>query len=386
MTAMRIAYICADPGVPVFGTKGCSIHVQEIVRAFGRLGHKVTLFARRRGGDAPADLADIRCVDLAKPDASAGSARELQLIQLDADIAALLDAHGPFDLLYERYALWSSAAVKWAQRNNVPSVLEVNAPLVEEQATHRELAHRELAEMLSSETFHLANRIVAVSTGVARWLVREAVESAKIDVLANGVDAARFTPEYHPHNAEPVIGFVGTLKPWHGLDILVDAAAQLKAQDLPFRLLLVGDGPERATVERALADRGLTNRTELTGAVAPAEIPALLARMDIAVAPYPDLADFYFSPLKVMEYMAAGRAVVASRIGDIDGLIRHDETGLLCAAGDRDALAQALGGLIRSPQSRSRLGSAARHHALTELGWDSVARRILERSAEAVAC
>ena len=92
---------------------------------------------------------------------------------------------------------------------------------------------------------------------------------------------------------------------------------------------------------RALADRGLTNRTELTGAVEPAEIPALLARMDIAVAPYPDLADFYFSPLKVMEYMAAGRAVVASRIGDIDGLIRHGETGLLCAAGDRDALAQA---------------------------------------------
>eukprot|EP01041_Mallomonas_annulata_P025485 gene25485-46528_t len=77
--------------------------------------------------------------------------------------------------------------------------------------------------------------------------------------------------------------------------------------------------------------------------------------------------------------MAAGRAVVASRIGDIDGLIRHGETGLLCAAGDRDALAQALGELIRSPHSRSRLGSAARHHALNELGWDSVARVLKRR-------
>jgi glycosyltransferase involved in cell wall biosynthesis len=386
MTAMRIAYICADPGVPVFGTKGCSIHVQEIIRALSRLGHEVTLFARRRGGEAPADLADIHYVDLAKPDATAGSARELQLVQLDADIAPLLDLHGPFDMLYERYALWSLAAVKWAQRNGVPSVLEVNAPLVEEQATHRELAHRELAEMLSSETFYAAHRIVAVSTGVARWLVRDGVDSAKIDVLANGVDAARFAPAFDLQNAEPVIGFVGTLKPWHGLDILVDAAAQLNTQDIPFRLLLVGDGPERATVEHALADHGLTNRTELTGAVAPAEIPALLARMDIAVAPYPDLDDFYFSPLKVMEYMAAGRAVIASRIGDIDGLIRHDETGLLCKAGDRQALAQALDELIRSPQSRSRLGSAARLHAVTELGWDSVARRIMARAPEAVAC
>ena len=102
MTAMRIAFICADPGVPVFGTKGCSIHVQEIVRALSRLGHEVTLFARRRGGEAPAYLTDIRCVDLSKPDAAEGSARELQLVQLDADIAPLLDVHGPFDRLYER--------------------------------------------------------------------------------------------------------------------------------------------------------------------------------------------------------------------------------------------------------------------------------------------
>lgn len=383
---MRIAYICADPGVPVFGTKGCSIHVQEIVRALSRLGHDVTLFARRWGGEAPADLAGLRCVELAKPISAGGSARELELVHLDAAIAPLLDAHGPFDMLYERYALWSCAAVKWSQQNGVPSVLEVNAPLVEEQATHRALVHRELAEMLSGEAFGAANRIVAVSTGVANWLKREVVESAKIDIIANGVDAARFVPSFNQHHAEPVIGFVGTLKPWHGLDILVDAAAMLKAQDLPFRLLLVGDGPERGSLERALAERELANRTELTGAVAPAAIPALLARMDIAVAPYPDLADFYFSPLKVMEYMAAGRAVVASRIGDIDALVRHGETGLLCPAGDRDALAHALAELIRSPDSRTRLGSAARDHALAELGWDSVARRILAQAGERVAC
>lgn len=383
---MRIAYICADPGVPVFGTKGCSIHVQEIVRALSRLGHDVTLFARRWGGEAPADLAGLRCVELARPISAGGSARELELVHLDASIAPLLDAHGPFDMLYERYALWSSAAVKWAHQNAVPSVLEVNAPLVEEQATHRALVHREFAEMLSGEAFGAANRIVAVSTGVANWLKREVVESAKIDIIANGVDAARFVPSFNLHHAEPVIGFVGTLKPWHGLDILVDAAAMLKAQDLPFRLLLVGDGPEREGLERALAERDLANRTELTGAVAPAAIPALLARMDIAVAPYPDLADFYFSPLKVMEYMAAGRAVVASRIGDIDGLVRHGATGLLCPAGDRDALAHALAELIRSPDSRTRLGSAARDHALAELGWDSVARRILAQAGERVAC
>lgn len=382
---MRIAYICADPGVPVFGRKGCSIHVQEVVRAFTRLGHQVTLFARRWGGEAPADLAEVRCVSLAKA-ASAGAEREAELVAANRTLPELLEAHGPFDMVYERYALWSSCALQWARASGVPGVIEVNAPLVEEQARHRELHDRGLAEAVSLEALVAARQVVAVSSGVARWLEIEGVDPGKIEVIANGVDAARFAPQFREDRAVPVIGFVGTLKPWHGLEVLVEAAAKLKAQALRFKLLLVGDGPERTALEAALAKHGLAAQTELTGAVDPAAIPALLARMDIAVAPYPDLADFYFSPLKVMEYMAAGRTVVASRIGDIDGLVRHGETGLLCAPGDAIALADALAILISDPQQRSCLGRAARQHALAELGWDAVARRVLALTGERLPC
>ncbi len=382
---MRIAYVCADPGVPVFGRKGCSIHVQEVVRAFTRLGHQVTLFARRWGGEPAEDLAGVGCVGLAKVSV-AGGEREAELAAANRALPELLAAHGPFDLVYERYALWSSAALRWANRSGLPGVIEVNAPLVEEQVRHRALHNRALAEAISREALVAARQVVAVSSGVARWLEDEGVDPGKIEVIANGVDADRFAPEFRADCAEPVIGFVGTLKPWHGLEVLVDAASRLKAQGLPFRLLLVGDGPERAALEAALAERGLTTQSELTGAVDPAEIPGLLARMDLAVAPYPDLEGFYFSPLKVMEYMAAGRAVVASRIGDIDGLVRHGETGLLCPPGNPAALADALAALIRDPAQRTRLGRAARAHALAELGWNAVAKRILALAEERLPC
>jgi glycosyltransferase involved in cell wall biosynthesis len=382
---MRIAYVCADPGVPVFGRKGCSIHVQEVVRAFARLGHQVTLFARRWGGEAPADLAGLRCVGLPKI-AGAGAEREAQLAAANRALPELLETHGPFDLVYERYALWSSCALQWARAAGLPGVIEVNAPLVAEQAEHRELHNRALAEAVSLEALIAARQVVAVSSGVARWLAGEGVDPGKTEVIANGVDAERFATEFRAACAVPVIGFVGTLKPWHGLEVLVDAAARLKAQGLQFGLLLVGDGPERAAIEAALAERGLAAQTELTGAVDPAEIPGLLARIDVAVAPYPDLEDFYFSPLKVMEYMAAGRAVVASRIGDIDGLVEDGVTGRLCPPGDAAALAGELAALIADPAGRIRLGRAARRHAEAQLGWNAVARRILALAGETLPC
>jgi glycosyltransferase involved in cell wall biosynthesis len=112
--------------------------------------------------------------------------------------------------------------------------------------------------------------------------------------------------------------------------------------------------------------------------VDPAEIPGLLVSMDATVAPYPRLGSFYFSPLKVYEYMAAGRAVVASRIGQLDGLIEHEVSGLLCSPGDPVELAEALLRLRREPALRDRLGRAARAKVRRTYTWNSTVRRILQ--------
>ncbi len=139
----------------------------------------------------------------------------------------------------------------------------------------------------------------------------------------------------------------------------------------------MGDGPERENLEGELAKCGLNSHTQFTGAVNPDEVPQFLAKMDVAVAPYPAQSDFYFSPLKVYEYMAAGLPVVVSQIGQLTDLIDTGVNGILCPPGDAIALANALEKLWRSPTLRHSLGQAARQKVLENHTWDAIAQKIL---------
>src|SRR6266849_8208211 len=143
------------------------------------------------------------------------------------------------------------------------------------------------------------------------------------------------------------------------------------------RLLIVGDGPERENTVAELSGRVPLEVAHFTGSVHPDEVPALLASMDVSVAPYPTLPHFYFSPLKVYEYMAAGLPVAASRIGQLEELIEDGFNGLLCAPSDPMALAAALNRLYGAPELCARLGQAARATVLPDHTWSAVVRRIL---------
>lgn len=379
----RIAYVCTDPGVPVFGSKGASVHVQEVVRAFGRMGTDVTLFAARRGGEPPADLREITVHSLTAPPKDEPAVRERAALAANRALRAALTEYGPFDLVYERYALWSHAGMEYARAAGVPGILEVNAPLIQEQARHRTLIHRAAAERVAERVFAAAHALVAVSPGVAAYLQRFPATVGRVHVIPNGVDPQRFSAGRFARrpaeggDATFTIGFLGTLKPWHGLDVLMTAFARLHAETSNVRLLIVGDGPERESIETAIARHGLASVVQLTGAVSPSEVPDWLRRMDVAVAPYPDLAEFYFSPLKIHEYMAAALPVVASRVGDLDRVVEHGVTGLLHTPGDPAALAATLWQLSRDPELCRKLGSTGRERVLRRHSWDAVVARIL---------
>ncbi len=377
----RLAYVCADPGVPVFGSKGASVHVREMLRAFRRAGVTPDVYATSLGGHPPADLAGL-AVELV-PIGSAGDAprRERAAAEASARLAQRLTCR-QYDLVYERYSLWSHAPMEWARRAGATAILEVNAPLIEEQARHRTLVDRAGAERVAARAFVAADAVLAVSEGVAAWVrvVAPAV-GAKLRVVPNGVDPARFTTRYGngldgSPSAPFVIGFVGTLKPWHGLETLIDAFVRVRDR-VPARLLIVGDGPERHAVEARLRASGLYEHASFTGAVDPDEVPTWLARMHVAVAPYPDLPGFYFSPLKLFEYMAAGLPVVASAVGQVPEIIADGVTGLLCPAGDPEALAAALLGIAYSPPLAADLGNAARREVELRHSWDHIAARVL---------
>jgi glycosyltransferase involved in cell wall biosynthesis len=377
---MRIAYVCADQGVPVFGRKGCSVHVQEVVRAFTQQGEQVELFTPRPEGEPPPGLETVPVHRLLQAEGAAADRERAALAANDA-LRGALECAGNFDLVYERYSLWSFAAMEHARAAGVPGLLEVNAPLIEEQAEHRTLVDRGAAEAVARRAFRSAAVLVAVSTEVADYLRGYPGTRGRVHVVPNGVNPDRFPPSLQPRELrEPgtfTVGFVGSLKPWHGLPALVEAFALLHRRHSDARLLIVGEGPERSRLQENLSRRGLCGEVHLTGAVPPDEVPRLLAGMDAAVAPYSGHCPFYFSPLKVYEYMAAGLPVVASRLGQLDGLIGHGVNGLLCPPGDAAALADALAQLRNAPGLRRRLGEAARAAVLRQHTWAAVAGRIL---------
>lgn len=360
--SMDIAYVLADPGIGVFGSKGASVHVQEMIRALRHHGHRVTVFCVRRGEKdgrelIPDDLADLPVVHVPVP-SGRGPQRETSLQVAAAALAAAV-GEGDFDLVYERHSLFSDAGL----RTGLPLILEVNAPLIEEQATHRALYDEATARRLSAEMFAAADVVSCVSRPVADW-VKSLAPGARTQVSPNGVNTRRITPGGR-RQGPLTVGFVGTLKPWHGTGVLLQAVALARA---PWQVEFCGTGPQLEALEEQARILGLTDRVRFHGAVAPADVPGILAGWHAACAPYPQAEGHYFSPLKVYEYMAAGLPVVASRVGELPTLL--DACGLLTEPGDPDALATALDRLGSDPALRDRLGRAARRHVEDHHTWN----------------
>ncbi|SEF17498.1 glycosyltransferase family 4 protein [Jiangella alba] len=373
---MRVAYVCADPGVPVFGSKGASVHVTEVLRVLVGLGARVDLFCRRTGGVVPPGLSGVRVHRLPAPVAHDAAARELELLGQAREIEAAVQAAGPFDLVYERYSLWNAATMGWARSAGVPAVLEVNAPLVDEQAEHRTLVHRDEALSVLRAAAMCATVVSCVTEPVAGW-VQSVAGPAPVLVQPNGVDVDRFRPAPGRRPHPFTVGFVGTLKPWHGVGVLAHAFALLRHECPEARLLVVGDGPGAPGLRASLEASGCAGSAELTGAVPPSAIPALLRTMDVATAPYPADAGAYFSPLKVYEYLATGLPVIASRTGQLPKVVRDGVDGVLVPPGDPAALARELIRLRRDPGRRRRLGRAARAGVERHHTWRAVVTRTL---------
>jgi len=268
-----------------------------------------------------------------------------------------------------------------ARSMDAPGVLEVNSPLIEEQRRYRTLVHGRDAQQIAERTFENATLIVAVSQGVAEYLAQIPEARGRVQVIPNGVNPRRFDVNPKAVRAAAdhtfTIGFVGTLKPWHGLRVLMEAFAELRKRDPAIRLLVVGAGPERENLEAELESRGLLNSAHFTGGVDPCEVPELLSSMDVGVLPGTKSEEYYFSPLKVYEYMCAGLPVVAGRVGQLETVIEDEINGLLCTVGDVSEFAKALWRLRCDTALRTRLGQAARQTVLQQHTWDAAGRRIL---------
>lgn len=376
---MRIAVVCSDLGVRVPGSKGASLHLAAITQAFAGLGHDVLLVGVR--GHGPTD--GLRTLLFEHPGRAQGLHRELRKLRFTRHLAQHAD--GPVtdfapDVLYERLALFGTAGSRLADRAGAVHVVEVNALLAQEEARWRGLRLARTAQRMERAVLSHADLRLAVSAELAGEVERVS-PGRRTQVLANGVDVAMFggpaaqPPARQMFGLAPesgVIAFAGTLRPWHGLDVAIKALPALPG----VLLAVAGDGPVRADLELLAQQQGVADRVRWLGQLPQAQVRQLLAAADVAVAPYPALAGFGYSPLKLYEYLAAGVPVVASDIGQVAEVLGGGRWGRLVPPGDPAALAVAVRSVLADPVGSRALAGVARRMALREHSWQARAEQV----------
>ncbi|MEK7322958.1 MAG: glycosyltransferase family 4 protein [Pseudomonadota bacterium] len=406
---MKLLYLSPDYGIPVLGYKGAAVHVRSMVAALGRAGHQVVLIspmATASGWDTPEPLAAkfvhlpasdelLACIDtveaygeLLATDTSL--AKDLRRILYDRHLAThLLRRYTrlPPDCIYTRAALHSLAPVALSKATGRPLVVELNAPLAEEHATYRGGGADELAARAEQRLLREADAVLVVSRLLAEHAYRCGVAEERVHVVPNAVDPDLFHPAPRSQQLRahlgvgdgPVLGFVGGLRQWHGVECLPDLLQRLITHFPGVQLVVVGEGPLHAPLQLRFAELDLHERVVFTGALSHRDIAAVIREFDVALAPYPQLEhDFYFSPLKLFEYMACGAAVVAADVGQISAIVQHGKNGLLYRAGDLDGLVDCCQRLLFDPSFQDRLGAMATHTILTQYTWDGNAGRVTE--------
>jgi glycosyltransferase involved in cell wall biosynthesis len=297
----------------------------------------------------------------------------------------------PDALLVRDHNLTASTALV-AARLGLPLVYEINAPAVELALYFDEHVHLPyVAGWLEGLKLRRADAVITVSTALREHLIdRHRLRgwaADKIAVVPNGADLASFQPDTAPSplarrllggpggpdgSGEVVVGFVGSFQKFHGIELLVDMALRVAELRPRVRFLLVGDGPGAAPARRRLAPLG--ERVVATGAVPHAEVPGLVAAFDVGVLPE---TSFYACPLKVIEWMAAGKAVVAPCYGPLSEVLAGGEEGLLFPPRDLEALVGAVLRLVDHPRLRHRLAGAAAARARASMSWNDNARRVV---------
>jgi glycosyltransferase involved in cell wall biosynthesis len=384
---LRVVYLRSTPG-PGTQAGGAASHIKGVVEALETLGVQVEIISNDQiaGLNFPEDRFTII------PPQPGGGTRALfdihnNLVFTRGAVPLIERAHP--DFIYQRYARFSWAGVVAAMRIKRPLFLEYNGSEVWVGRHWDRVGSLDLLERYERLNLDAAARIFVVSEVERRNLEARGVRSEKIVVNPNGVDVERFRPgvggaetrrELGNEEGEVVAGFAGTFGPWHGVEKLAEAIKLMPAE-LPVRFLLIGSGSLHAEVEKRLESETKAGRVIFTGAVNHDRVPRLLDACDILVAPHVPLADgseFFGSPTKIFEYMAMGKGIVASRLGQIGEVLVDQETALLVEPGNVEELAAAIERLIESEELRKRLGARAREVAEREHTWMHNARRVLD--------
>ena len=293
------------------------------------------------------------------------------------------------DVIYERYNLYLLAGLMLKKKLGIPLLLEVNAPLVQERSAHSGgLSLKRLARWAEGTAWRGADYVLPVTQVLGDHVRAYGVPDARIVVIPNGINEEHFAAAPTPDRAKAerglsgklVLGFTGFVREWHGVDRVIRWMAG-PAAPANAHLLVVGDGPVRADLERLAGELGIAERITFTGVIHRDQVPAWVASFDIALQP---AVVPYASPLKLMEYLVMGKAVLAPRTPNLCEVLDDEDNAVLFDEQAPAAFEQALARLCGDQALRQRLAAGARSSIeRLELTWDGNARKAVRLAEQA---
>jgi len=382
---ISIAYLRSTPS-PGSHAGGAATHINGFINAATELGTHVRIISN----DYIAGL-DEKLLTLIDPEPLGSTRAAFDLrnnLILTGGVLRELERK-PAELIYQRYGRFTWAGVAASLQTGAPLFLEYNGSEVW-IGKHWDMSGMiPLLERFERLNIEAATRIFVVSEVERQNLRRANVPDEKIIVNPNGVDTESFRPgvggdvarqELGISEHETVAGFVGTFGPWHGVLTLAQSIASMPG-DSKVRFLLIGAGRFRDEVEQIIRKAGKERQVIFAGHVDHKKVPALLDACDILLSPHVPLedgSDFFGSPTKLFEYMAMGKGIVASRLGQIGDVLVDEETALLVEPGSVSELTEAILRLANSQELCARLGAAARRVAVERHTWKQNAQRVID--------
>jgi glycosyltransferase involved in cell wall biosynthesis len=289
-----------------------------------------------------------------------------------------------FELIYERYAFFGIMGAIYANKWHIPLILEINYTTKNDLVRKRSVILKPFSRAAERWVLRQAAGLVVVSSFIKEQLVNEYdIPSEKIKITPNAADPELFRMNISPIKTvsgvnieeKKVCGFVGGFYPWHGVDLLINAFSDISDKAENAVLLLIGDGPERGNIKEKVKELKLENKVIFTGEIPHKELPKYVAAFSVGIMPD---SNNYGSPMKIFEYMALGKPVVAPDYGPILDVIISGTQGLVFEKNDRHSLSKVLLKIFTDEQLLITMGHEARKCIEKERNWLNNTKMSLE--------
>ncbi len=382
---LSILYLIGDRGLDLTKGEGYKIHVLKIIEGLKKKGHRVFLLTVNDNPSLP-EFDNYRTVPhkylrfyFHRIFPFTGTLNSINIL---LHIIRLNKMYH-FDLIHERFGLYSYGGILASKLLRVPHVTEINGPNIEE----KKLSTRDLppiqkftAKIIRKLCLRFSHHIIAVSCNLKNFLMENRIvkNPDKITVIPNAADVEAFQRHFDTRAVKSSMGipdafivmYTGTLQVWYAIEDLISAFSLILEEMPNAFLLIVGEGQAREKLEYLARQQGILNNVKFMGYINHSKIPEIISIADVVVAPYKEVGMAFFnSPIKIFEYLGSGKAIVATKLGQITEILQDQHTALLVTPSSIEELANAIIRLARDEPLRNYLAKNARI-AAQKYSWD----------------